>query len=185
MNRRQRRRRQVIRKIVVLGPPTFLALLWLLGYALPSHHREEIRVLLPSSAETVWAVLTDLDGMPDWRRDLALLERLPDGADGIRWREVGSRGRALAFERIEAIAPLRLVVRLVDDGPNERRWIYQILRIDRGVELALAEERRIDNPLLRTLVGLFGGDRGRISDLTRDLGRRLNVRRQVVADLKR
>ncbi len=184
MNRCQRRRLAVIKQSLVAGPSVVLALLWLFGYALPRVHREEVRVRLPSSAETVWAVLTDLDGMPDWRRDVTRLERLPDGDGGIRWREVGVGGRTLAFERTEAIPPLRLVVRQVDGSSGERRWIYRILRTDRGVELAVAEESRVENPAWRSVVGLFGGNRGRISGLARDLERRLNVRRQLAANQK-
>ncbi len=185
MNRRQRRRRTQIRKLLLVGPPALLAALWLAGFALPDVHREEVRMFLPSTAETVWAVLTDLDGMPDWRRDLAGLERLPDGDTGVRWREVGPWGRATAFESVESAAPSRLVVRQVGPATNERRWVYRIARADRGVEVTVVEERRIANPLSRSIAGLLGGDRGRIDGLARDLGHRLNVRRQLAADVKR
>lgn len=185
MNRRQRRRRAQIRNLFLIGPPALLVVLWLAGFALPDVHREEVRLFLPSTAETVWAVLTDLDGMPDWRRDLVELERLPDGDAGGRWREVETQGQASAFEWVESVAPSRLVVRQVGSPTNERRWICRIVRAERGVEVALVEEHRISNPLRRSLAGLLGSNRDRIDGLARDLGHRLNIRRQLAADLKR
>lgn len=184
MNRRQRRRRAVIRKYLLAGPPVLLAALWAVGLLLSPLHREDASVSVPASPETVWAILTDLDGMPDWRADLAGLERLPSGDTGVRWREVGSRGRAASFERVEASAPSRLVVRQVG-GTGERVWVYQISGSARGVEVSLTEVSRIANPLRRAVAAIFGGDRSRIAGLARDLEKRLNARRQLAAVVKR
>lgn len=179
MNRRQRRRRAMVRKGLVAGPPIVFALLWLIGLALPAAHREAVVLVVPSSAETVWAVLTDLDGMPDWRADLAGLERLPSGDTGVRWREVGRRGTA-AFEWVESLPPSRLVVREVGEG-HGRVWTYQIVRSADGAHVVLTEDSQIENPFRRSVAGIFGGNRSRITSLARDLGRRLNGRRQLAS----
>lgn len=182
MNRRQRRRRAMLRKALLAGPPILAAVLWLIGLALPAAHREAVVLVVSSSAETVWAVLTDLDGMPDWRGDLAGLERLPSGDTGVRWREVGRRGSA-AFEWVESTPPSRLVVREVGERPG-RVWTYQIVRSTEGAHVILTEDSRIDNPLRRSVAGIFGADRSRIKGLARDLGRRLNGRRQFAAAIR-
>jgi hypothetical protein len=137
----------------------------------------EVRAILPASPEAVWGVLTDLDGMPDWRRDLSRLERLPERSGHLVWLEVQG-GKALALERIEAQAPIRLVIRPAV-APWSRRWVYQLKPAGRGTEIAVREERWIANPLVRPFVVVFGGGRGRIGKLARDLERRLSGRALV------
>lgn len=178
MNRRQRLRRTRIRNASLIGPTVLVVVMWIVGLALPARHSEEARTVLGASAETVWAVLNDLDGMPNWRHDLRGLERLPDSRGHARWLELRSGGRSTMYQRVEAVTPHRLVVR--SSEPN-RRWVYEIRALDRGSELAIREERTITNPLTRTFVLLFGADRDRIDGLTRDLDRRFAGRRAQLA----
>lgn len=177
MNRRQRLRRARIRRAVLLAPFVLVAALGVVGLLLPAERRDTISVWLPGSPDAVWAVLTDLDQMPDWRRDLTALERLPSRTGSLRWREIG-QGGALAFERVEAVAPTRLVVRLVDPAGGARQWTYRIRAASPGAELAVEEVVRIDNPFRRALTGLFGLGRGRARHLNQDLAKRLNARHE-------
>ncbi len=177
MNRRQRLRRARIQRLCWFGPPGLVGVLWAIGLLLPARHIEEERTGFDVSAETVWAVLTDLDGMPTWRRELRALERLPDLEGRVRWIEVRSAGRSTTYQRVEAVSPRRLVVQ--SSAPS-RRWVYEIRALDRGIELTVREERDLLNPIMRTVLGLFG-DRGRIDALTADLSRRLAGRREQLA----
>ncbi len=130
---------------------------------------------IPASPESVWLVLTDLDGMPAWRRNLASVERLPSGgrADRIRWREVSAGGRQVAMERLEAVPPERLVIRPAGAADSTRRWVYRLTAKDRGTEVVLREEREVGHPMHRVLVGIFGANRSLIDGMTEDLERRL------------
>lgn len=183
MNRRQRRLRARLLRFAVVGPVVLLAAAWLVGAALPGRHVEEVRALLPASAETVWSLLVDLDGMPDWRPGLRQLERLPEGSGpgAVRWREVGIGGRVEAWERVETVPPIRLVVRPAGADRLARRRVYRLLPVEQGTELAIREEQQVDHPLRRTLTALFGGNREPIERLARDLDTRLKWRDQVVA----
>ena len=172
MNRRQRLRRTRTRQFCLLGPLVMTALIWAIGILLPARHSEEARMRLGASAETVWAVLTDLDRLPDWRRDLRRVERLPDAEGQVRWLEVRLAGRAATYRRVESVSPRRLVIQ--SSEPN-CRWVYQIRALDWGSELAVREERTIANPLARTFAAIFG-DRDRVEGLTGDLRRRLTGR---------
>jgi len=179
MNRRQRRYRAFLKKALLLGLPVLSAVVWLSGSLLPIDHVEEATSLLPATPETVWRVLLDLDAMPEWRQDLTGLERLPDVDGAVRWREIQARGRRVDLERVEAISPERLVIRPV--GGTWRR-IYRLSRGGHGgTTLAITEERRVENPFLRVYVGVFGADRGGLESLTRDLGRRIAGRRELLA----
>lgn len=181
MNRRQRRRRARSIRAAFLGPPLTLLCCWLIGLMISPLHREKTSRIYPATPETVWGVLTDLDGMPAWRHDLVALERLPRGDGPVRWRETGVSGRPVAYQWAETIPHARLVVQLVSAATNGRRWVYLMRPLDGGTELALIEERAIPNPALRTFVKVFGSDRDRIEDLARDLGARLSGHRQRMA----
>lgn len=187
MNRHLRRRNARLRRLAVALPVAVLASLWTAGLFLPSRHSEEIRAVLPASPETVWIVLTDLDGMPTWRPDLEGLERLPDGSVGaIRWLETGPGGRRQALERSEAVPPVRLVVRPAGTDQAGRRWVYRLSALERGTALTIRDERMVANPLSRALVVLFGSDRKPIEAMARDLERRLQGRRdQIAATVRR
>jgi len=180
MNRRQRRRRARIRATLALSPLFAVAAFYAFGLSLPAVQVERIEVSLPSSPETLWSVLTDLDAMPGWRQDLVGLERLPPQDGVVRWRELGRTGQSVALERIE-VAPLqRMVVRLAERS-EERRWVYELTPAGAATRLAISEERTIRNPLFRAFVRVFGGRRGALDGWTRDLETRLSGRRQQIA----
>ncbi len=175
MNRRQRRRRARMMRILALLPLLAAVGLWGVGSRLSPRHVEESVAWIPASPESVWLVLTDLDGMPSWRRDLTSVERLPNGprAELIRWREVSAGGRQTAMERLEALPPERLVIRPAGAADSTRRWVYRLAPKDQGTEVILRDERDVVHPVRRVLVGIFGADRSRLERLAEDLERRL------------
>jgi hypothetical protein len=137
--------------------------------------------VLPIARETLWTILTDLDGMPSWRRDLVGVERLPAPPGGTRWREIRRRGD-LALEQVEAVPFERLVVRSASAGQGQaRRWVYALRVTAEGTEVAVTEEQEIQNPLIRSFVRVIGGNRSRIEGFLRDLERRLMGRHFVKA----
>lgn len=178
MNRRQRRRRQLLLRTSVLVPPLVALGLWLVGLLVSPVHREVATQVYRASPEALWSALVDLDGMPQWRRDLDSLERLPQADGRIRWAEVDG-GRRRVLERLGAVSEALLVVGEVE---GTVRWIFRLTRTDHGTSLSVAEERAIRNPALRTLVRIFGSDRRRIERLAEDLALRLvGHRRDAVA----
>ncbi len=185
MNRRQRRRRAILVRVALFGPLGGSLALGLVGLAISPVHREETTQIYQTSPETIWGVLTDLDGMPAWRQDLVALERLP-GPDGtVRWRETVSGRDPVTYQRTESDPPARLVVQVTAPGPGPRRWEYRIRSVDLGTELAVTEERSIGNPVLRPFVMLFGSDRDRIETFARELADRLKGHRRIAAALNR
>lgn len=181
MNRRQRRRRQRMRRAALLAPPLAGACLWLVGLLVSPVHREVATRGYSASPQALWSALVDLDGMPQWRRDLVALERLPHADGRERWLEVG-RGGSRVLERRGAVSEALLVVGEVE---GSRRWVYRLTRTETGTTLRLTEERAIRNPALRTLVKIFGSDRGRIEGLADDLALRLVGHRQVAVAVGR
>jgi hypothetical protein len=180
MNRRQRRRRARLRAVLVVSPLLVTAAFYGLGLTLPAVQEQRVEVSLPSTPETLWGVLTDLDAMPGWRQDLVGLERLPAQDGVVRWRELGRTGRSVALERVE-VAPLERMVVRVAERSDERRWVYEITRMGPTTRLAINDQRTIRNPLVRAFVRVFGRSRGALDGWTRDLETRLSVRHQPIA----
>ena len=157
MNWMERRRRKARRRYVA---GTF-GVIWVVtlvvasvGMVLPPAHAVGNTRLLPRSPEMVWRVLTDLDGMPRWRSDVAAVERLPDRGGRVAWREIGTRG-ALVFELEAAEAPTRLVVRRVGpDGTVAETRRYLLEPADTGTLIAITDLRSYANPIARVLVRL-------------------------------
>lgn len=178
MNRKRRRRRARIRRLLLAGPPSLVMAAYLVGTRLPPIAHVEAAGVFPVSAETVWAILTDLDDMPAWRADLRALERLPARDGAVRWLEVGRRGR-IAFQRVEADQPTRLVVR-EERGDRGARWTYRIMPSDRGVTLWVSVERPVPSPLGRVLAVLVAPGRSALDRFVADLTARLAVRRREV-----
>lgn len=176
MNRRRRRRRARLRLALGIAPVTLVAATLAIGQRLPREIRTEARLDLPNSPETVWAVLTDVDAIPTWRPDLVAVERLPASGDVVRWVEVGPRTR-LAVERVEAVAPERLVIRTASAGP-ERSWTYTLSPAAEGTRLTVVEERVVSGPFARVLLRLPGLARTRLGPITSGLCKRVEAHRQ-------
>lgn len=181
MNRRQRRRRAMMVRIVALAPLVAGVVSWGIGLALGPVHQERTSKSYSSSPEAVWAALVDLDGMPGWRRDLAKVERLPVENGAARWLEIGVRGRRSVLERVESVPQHRMTVVAARGDHLGFRWTYQLAPDGNGTRLEVVEERTVRNPAIRAIVRMLGSDRGLIEGVTRDLEARLAGHRQGIA----
>ena len=182
MNRRQRRRIAQIRAGLIATPFVLLVAAYLVGMTLSPVQTRRAELAVGTSAETVWAVLIDVDGMLSWRHDLAGIQRLPAANGVVRWRETTRGGANVAVERVEVEAPRRLVVQVAGTGAPVR-WIYQIASVSPGSRVTVTEERTIRNPLQRPFVQFLGVGHGPIDRVARDLAYRLDGYRQVSAGL--
>ena len=155
---------------------------FIVGMFLPAEHTSTSRTILGRPPETVWRVLTDLDGMPLWRSDVTAVERLPDLMGRPAWREVG-RGGARVVELSLADPPRRLVIQATADGePSLPMRTFDLVSIPTGTEVIVTERIASRNPFRRVLVRL-NLPRPAIERLLRDLTHRLGVSpRQMAAE---
>jgi uncharacterized protein YndB with AHSA1/START domain len=166
--KRYHRRRRILRALglATLGVGTG----WLAGAALPGVRNRSGEVTLASSRESIWRILTDVDGMPRWRSDVSSLERLPDLEGRPAWRERGSAGdRVILLAVVEP--PTRLVMRRA--GQVEERTIELAETPERTATVVRVTERTPIAPLWRVLARLVPGDRGAprfLTDLERLVG---------------
>ncbi len=177
--RRRRRRRVTLGALLALGGA---GVGWAGGGLLPVEFVTTGSAVFDRSAETVWRVLTDLDGMPLWRSDLTTLERLPNLGGKTVWREVGRNGsRVVEFASAEP--PHRLVTQGTGAGqPGYPMRTFDLSATDRGTRLTITERAEVANQFSRVMVRLDPGRSG-VESFLRDLDERLNVnRRQLTAE---
>lgn len=185
MNRRirQRRTRRLLLGLLGTAAVTLLVLL-ISGLLLPPRVVFQQRVVVPHTPETVWTVLTDLDGMPSWRRDLLKVERLPERLGRVRWRETRINGTR-SLERIEFVPPERMVIRMAGSADSSVRWVYRIRPAPVGAEFVATEERIVHGLVLRVLARISGLGRADLETLCHDLATRLARGRPEGSDEER
>jgi uncharacterized protein YndB with AHSA1/START domain len=122
------------------------------GYLLPVEHTATGSRDIPGPPHEVWAVLSLVQGYPDWRPDVDAVEILARGQRGpSRWRETGANG--VITYRLEASEPPgRRVVRIDDpDLPFGGRWIYALEPTAGGTRVTITEEGEVRNPVFRLI----------------------------------
>jgi len=178
--RQQRRRRQMLRALGVA--PGALAALLLVGAFLPTEYLFTSQARLQRPPETVWRVLTDVDGMPLWRSDLTAVERLPDQGGNPAWREVGKSGDQVV-ELTLAEAPRRLVMQRPGLGaPGLPMRTVELAATTQGTLVTVTDRIASRNPFRRVLVRLHL-PQPPVLRLLRDLTERLSVNRREVVTL--
>ncbi|WP_371482775.1 SRPBCC family protein [Kitasatospora sp. NBC_00315] len=125
------------------------ATVFALGRCLPLEHRVRRSLELRRPPEAVWDVLTDIERFPHWRPGVTRVERLPDEAGRLCWREYGRHGDA-AYELVDATPPLRLVTAIADPRlPFGGTWTYELTPWPGGCTLTVVERGEIRSPLYR------------------------------------
>jgi Polyketide cyclase / dehydrase and lipid transport len=143
------------------------AIVVLIGAALPKEHVASRKIVLHAPPDAVFALIA---GPSDWRGlKYELLVESP-----LRWRETDSSGDAITYERVETIAPSRLVNRIADPKlPFGGSWTYEIMPNANGTELTITENGEVYNPLFRFVSRFVMGHTATIEKYQRDLEARL------------
>lgn len=180
VRQRRARRRRLVRGAV--GSLALAATVAGGGVLLPVEHVTSGTAVFNRSPETVWRVLTDLDGMPLWRSDLTTVERLPDHGGKTVWLEIRPNGsQVVELSREEP--PFRLVMQGAEAGrASYPVRTFELATTEWGTRVTITERAEVPNPFLRVLIRLDPGHSA-VRRLLRDLDQRLSVyRRQVAAE---
>ena len=114
--------------ILVIGLvlAALVAIIVAIGFMVPTSHVATRTASVPSTCETVFAAITDVERFPSWRGDVKRIERLPDREGRAVWVEEGSSGRmTLAVEHMDRLT--WLVTRIADpDLPFGGTWTYNL-----------------------------------------------------------
>jgi len=143
--------------IVGLVLLTIVAVVLVVGYLLPPSHVATRRATIPSSCESVFAAITDVEQFPTWRKDVKKAERLPDRDGHAVWVEEGSSGRlTLAVEHADR--PILLVTRIADpELPFGGTWTYNLQPGAQSCDVTITEKGEIYNLLFRFMARFVFG----------------------------
>jgi len=140
---------------VVVGLAAFGGAMAVMGLLTPKSHVVARRAVYRASREEVWRAIAEVEGYPGWRKDVKRVERLTDREGRAVWREAGGQGE-IVFERVEAVAGERMVVRIADPGlPFGGTWTYELAAVEGGTELRITERGEIYNPVFRFMSRFF------------------------------
>jgi hypothetical protein len=139
------------------------AIVVLIGAALPKEHVASRKIVLRASPSEVFTLIS---GPSDWRGlKYELLTESP-----LKWRETDSGGEAITYERVDTIAPKRIVNRIADPKlPFGGSWTYEIAPSGSGTELTITENGEVYNPLFRFVSRFIMGHTATIEKYQRDL----------------
>ena len=154
---------------VLVGIPLLLALV---GSFLPRDHVAQMTRELSAPPERVWALVSDVEGTPKWRKDVTAVTVEP-GPGPMRFTENSKHGE-IPFELVTQEPPRRQVVRIVDEKqPFGGTWTWELEAIDNGTRLTITEEGFIKNPVFRVLSRLFFPPTATMEKYLGDLSRAL------------
>ena len=141
------------------------AIVVIIGAMLPKEHVASRSILLHASPNEVFSLIA---GPSDWRGlKYEVLTQAP-----LKWRETDSSG-AIAYERVETIAPRRIVNRIADPKlPFGGSWTYEVAPSGDGTELTITENGEVYNPLFRFVSRFIMGHSATIEKYQHDLAAR-------------
>ncbi len=129
------------------------------GERLPVEHTNVAAQTIAAPPAKVWALITNVDAQPAWRRGLKSVDELPADVGRQRWLEHYG-GTQMMFV-LDANEPMtRRIVRLEPQGaPFDGSWIYTLMPMDDGrTTVTITEHGNIYSPFYRFLMHYILGD---------------------------
>lgn len=145
---------------ILVGLVGLVALLFLIGAALPRNHRATSSVTLTKAPADVWAVVRDLGALQGTWSELKSARRLPDQAGKEVW-EQNAGGFAMRLIVEESAPPARLVTR-IDAGEKAAfggTWTYALEPAAGGTRVSVTEDGFVTNPFFRVMMKAMGTHR--------------------------
>lgn len=159
---------------IVLALGGLVAVVAVIGSRLPKAHHAARSVRLPVTPEMLYALLIDIDRIPEWRKDVKRVERLPDRDGRPAWIQHGRNGALPMFlERMER--PSLLVGRVGEGLAFGGTWTFRISPAPGGSELTVAEDGEIYNPIFRFMARFVFGYTATIEAFMKNLEAKARV----------
>ena len=145
--------------VVVMVPVIVVAI----GASLPKEHVARRSASLRASQNDVFRLIA---GPSTWRG----FRYEPLSENPLKWRETDTSGDTITYERVETLAPTRIVNRIADPKlPFGGSWTYEIVPNGTGTELTITENGEVYNPIFRFVSRFIMGHTATIEKYQRDL----------------
>jgi len=131
---------------------TVAGLAAVVGLTLPEQHQIARSARIGAPPATVFKIIANVAGYPDWRSDVSKVELQP-GDDAFRFTEYSTERPEPIRYRIESADPPRLLRITTDDDslPFGGTWTYLLQPFDSGTSVTITEDGRIRNPIFRVI----------------------------------
>jgi hypothetical protein len=165
---------------IVVALLTLVAILCVIAFLLPVRTEHTRTIEVHQTPEAIFAVLSDVQKLPDWNRNVKAVTVLPpiDGKEASR--QTFKDGMAVIIVTSESLAPTHLVREMRDNSaPFSGSWSYEIAPTNDGSKVAITEKSEIKNPFFRLMVQLFGPTKyldENLEDLARRFGEKVRAR---------
>jgi polyketide cyclase/dehydrase/lipid transport protein len=150
-----------------------IVVLLVVAFLLPAHTTATRTITLKQSPDAIFAVLADVQKMPEWNRHMEKVEILEpiDGKEATK--QTFKDGMTMTIVTEQSLPPNHLIraTRDVKGGSFIGVWTYKISPAPEGSDVALTEDAEFRNPLFRLMVRFFGPTKYMDEHLV-DLGKR-------------
>lgn len=134
-----------------------LGVAWVVGSTLPQEHQTRLTVATRQGPVAVWAIVSDFEGQPEWRKDVVRVERVDDIAGKQAWRETTAGGGAVTLVTARWSPPHSFTRDHVEDGYLVGTWSVDLVPEGMGTRITVTEMRRTPSPLSRIAEQYLGG----------------------------
>jgi hypothetical protein len=165
---------QMRKLLVVLGTIAGLVVLVVAtGFLLPREHRVASQVVLRAPVDSVWRVMRNLQGLPDFWDDMRSVRREQGPTGDDVWVQAMADGFEMRLMISEDDPPRRFVTDIVagEGAPFGGRWIYEVERTGGSTAVTITEDGWVANPVFR-LVSVAMGHYGTLDSYLSALARR-------------
>jgi len=126
--------------------------LFILGWLLPStrHFSQEFEV--PTTLQTLWGLLKNIEAYPNWRRSLQRIDQLKKKKkENLSWLEVPYRGKIIHYQFDHEVKNQKLAYTLKAGTIYTGLLEYKVRVEDKKVFLTVAKTIVIKNPILKIM----------------------------------
>lgn len=149
--------KKLFRRLFVFFMITLLLFLTI-GYVAHQDFEGQATRTLTAPVEQVWEVLTDLEDLPNRRKEIVKVEMAEANAQGLpTWKEYTDMGGYILFEYLEKIEREKLVVNMKESTFGmSGTWTYELRPVGNETQLTIIENSTIDNVMIRSLMTITG-----------------------------
>ncbi|MGE3175198.1 MAG: SRPBCC domain-containing protein [Planctomycetota bacterium] len=140
------------------------------GALLPVAHVAARRARFAQPPRALWAAITDLDAMPQWREDLQRIERLSDRGGRPCHREITGFGPIDLCVEVSEPERLRITRIVTGRSPFGGTWTWQLAADGDGTVLTITEHGEVYNVFFRALSRFVFGHTATIDGVLKALG---------------
>lgn len=149
-----------------------VALILIIGAALPRNHVVSRQIILHSSPYEIYRSVRDFNAAPSWRSDIERVETVATTDNHVRFREYAKHG-AVTYDLVEDQPGERIVTRIADQNLGySGSWTYTFTKETAGTRVQITEAGEVSNILFRFMSRFIFGQTSTIEMYLIALGKK-------------